>query len=222
MSEALERPILYSFRRCPYAMRARLAVSASGQEVELREIVLRDKAPQMLEISPKGTVPVLILRDGTVLEESLDIINWALSVNDAENWLDFSIIEIDEMAGLITQADGPFKANLDRYKYENRFDNVVSKEQRDLACEFLMKLNDKLQDHDYLFGDDFSKADGAILPFIRQYAHVDKEWFWQQDWPNLIRWLDAFLASDRFLFIMNKYPKWKEGDDITLFGKREL
>lgn len=199
-------------------MRARLAVNASGQEVELREIVLRDKAPQMLEISPKGTVPVLMLSDGNVLEESLDIIEWALSVNDGENWLKFSKVDIDEMTGLIAQADGPFKANLDRYKYENRFDNAVAKEQRDIACDFLMTLNAKLQGKDFLFGDTFSKADGAILPFIRQYAHVDKEWFWQQDWPNLIKWLDAFLVSDRFLSIMNKYAKWEEGDAITLFG----
>lgn len=218
MSVELERPILYSFRRCPYAMRARLAVNASGQEVELREIVLRDKAPQMLEISPKGTVPVLMLSDGNVLEESLDIIEWALSVNDGENWLKFSKVDIDEMTGLIAQADGPFKANLDRYKYENRFDNAVAKEQRDIACDFLMTLNTKLQGQEFLFGDTFSKADGAILPFIRQYAHVDKEWFWQQDWPNLIKWLDAFLVSDRFLSIMNKYAKWEEGDAITLFG----
>lgn len=199
-------------------MRARLAVNASGQEVELREIVLRDKAPQMLEISPKGTVPVLMLSDGNVLEESLDIIEWALSVNDGENWLKFSKVDIDEMTGLIAQADGPFKANLDRYKYENRFDNAVAKEQRDIACDFLMTLNTKLQGQEFLFGDTFSKADGAILPFIRQYAHVDKEWFWQQDWPNLIKWLDAFLVSDRFLSIMNKYAKWEEGDAITLFG----
>lgn len=222
MNEILERPVLYSFRRCPYAMRARLAVRASGQEVELREVVLRDKAPQMLEISPKGTVPVLMLSDGSVLEESLDIINWALSKNDGVNWLNYSDTDIAKMSVLIEEADGSFKANLDRYKYENRFDNVVAQEHRDMACEFLLKLNSKLQGQNYLFGNTFSKADGAILPFIRQYAHVDKEWFWQQDWPNLIEWLDAFLESERFLSIMHKYPKWLEGDAITLFGAQDI
>lgn len=199
-------------------MRARLAVQTSGAVVELREIVLREKAPQMLNVSPKGTVPVLMLQDGSILEESLDIINWALSINDSEGWLNFSEVELTEMAALIAEADGPFKAFLDRYKYENRFDGVVAKEQRDLATEFLFKLNAKLEAQSYLFGDSFSKADGAILPFIRQFSHVDKEWFWQQKWPHLIGWLDAFLASDRFLSIMNKYPKWEEGDEATFFG----
>lgn len=200
-------------------MRARLAVQTSGEIVELREIVLREKAPQMLNVSPKGTVPVLTLSDGRILEESLDIINWALSTNDSEGWLNFSESELEEMAALIAEADGPFKDSLDRYKYENRFDGVVSKEQRDLATGFLFKLNAKLEGQSYLFGDKFSKADGAILPFIRQFSHVDKNWFWQQEWPYLIKWLDAFLVSDRFLSIMIKYPKWEEGDEATFFGK---
>lgn len=215
---SLNLPILYSFRRCPYAMRARLAIQASGQLVELREIVLREKAPQMLNVSPKGTVPVLALQDGSVIEESIDIINWALSVNDGENWLNFSDDDLKKMSSLIEEADGPFKACLDRYKYENRFDDVVAKEQRDLATDFLFKLNLELEGQDFLFGNSFSKADGAILPFIRQYAHVDKEWFWQQEWPHLIKWLDAFLESNRFASIMDKYPKWEEGDEATYFG----
>lgn len=211
-------PILYSFRRCPYAMRARLALQAGGQMVELREIVLREKAPQMLNVSPKGTVPVLVLQDGSILEESIDIIDWALAQNDGENWLNLSDVQLVEMSELIAKADGPFKANLDRYKYENRFDNVVAKEQRDQATEFLFRLNGMLEDQQYLFGDAFSKADGAILPFVRQFAHVDKEWFWQQDWSYLIKWLDAFLESKRFASIMDKYPKWEEGDDVMFFG----
>lgn len=213
----MELPILYSFRRCPYAMRARLALSASGQSVELREIVLRDKAPEMLEASPKGTVPVLVLTDGTVIEESIDIINWALSIDDLEGWLGFSETEMEVMRALIVEADGPFKDALDRYKYENRFDGVVAKEQRDIAVPFLQILDGLIGNQDFLFGNQISLADGAILPFVRQFAHVDKDWFWSQDWSNLIRWLDAFLESDRFSAIMEKYPKWQAGDEPVLF-----
>lgn len=213
----MELPILYSFRRCPYAMRARLALSASGQSVELREIVLRDKAPEMLEASPKGTVPVLVLTDGTVIEESIDIINWALSIDDLEGWLGFSETEMEVMRALIVEADGPFKDALDRYKYENRFDGVVAKEQRDIAVPFLQILDGLIGNQDFLFGNQFSLADGAILPFVRQFAHVDKDWFWSQDWSNLIRWLDAFLESERFSAIMEKYPKWQAGDEPVLF-----
>lgn len=212
-----DMPILYSFRRCPYAMRARLAVGSSGQQVELREIVLKDKAKEFLEASPKGTVPVLVDVDDFVIEESLDVIQWALNKNDPEDFLDYSDAELEVMRVLIEEADGPFKHALDRYKYENRYDGVVAEKQRDAAKPFLMVLNDLLEGQDYLFGDRFSWADCAILPFVRQYAHVDKDWFWAQDWPDLIGWLDRFLVSERFLGIMNKYPKWNAGDEVTLF-----
>jgi glutathione S-transferase len=212
-----ELPILYSFRRCPYAMRARLAIAASGQQVELREVVLRDKPEEMLAASPKATVPVLILADGTVLEESLDVIDWALGQNDRENWLELSGEQLDEIRGLIRTLDGPFKASLDRYKYENRFDGVSARAERDKGSDFIRELDQMLKGKRYLYGEVFSLADGAILPFIRQFAHVDKEWFWAQDWSNVLRWLGAFLASDRFISIMKKYPKWNAGDNQTTF-----
>ncbi len=212
-----ELPIIYSFRRCPYAMRARLAIAASGQQVELREVVLRDKPEEMLIASPKATVPVLILPDGSVHEESLDVIDWALGQNDRENWLGFSADQLDEMRGLIRTLDGPFKASLDRYKYENRFDGVSARAERDKGSEFVRELDQMLTGKTYLYGETFSLADGAILPFIRQFAHVDKEWFWAQDWPNVLRWLEAFLVSDRFASIMKKYPKWQAGDASTVF-----
>lgn len=212
-----ELPILYSFRRCPYAMRARLAIAASGQQVELREVVLRDKPEEMLAASPKATVPVLILPNGSVLEESLDVIDWALGQKDREQWLGFSSDQLDEMRGLIRTLDGPFKASLDRYKYENRFDSVSARAERDKGSEFVRELDQMLTGKTYLYGETFSLADGAILPFIRQFAHVDKEWFWAQDWPNVLRWLEAFLASDRFTSIMKKYPKWQAGDASTVF-----
>lgn len=210
-------PILYSFRRCPYAMRARLAIAASGQKVELREVVLRDKPQEMLTASPKATVPVLILQDGKVHEESLDVIDWALSRDDREGWLVYAPEQLTGMRGLIETLDGPFKSSLDRYKYENRFDGVSARAERDKAMEFIKTLNEMLEGNTCLYGDNFSFADGAILPFVRQFAHVDREWFWGQEWPNVIRWLDAFLNSDRFASIMKKYPKWESGDALVVF-----
>ncbi|MEM9279631.1 MAG: glutathione S-transferase [Pseudomonadota bacterium] len=213
-----ESPILYSFRRCPYAMRARLALVSSGISVELREVVLRDKPAEMLEASPKGTVPVLVLGDGRVLEESIDIIDWALSSNDPEGLIDFGEGEIVEIRELIGQGDGPFKAALDRYKYPNRYEGVEQEEQREIGSAFIRTLNERLNGKAYLFGDRFSLADAAILPFVRQFAHVDQDWFWSQDWPNVIRWLEAFLESNRFQEIMAKYPQWKSGEERVLFG----
>ncbi len=201
-------------------MRARLAIASSGQEMELREVVLRDKPEQMIEASPKATVPVVILPDGKVLEESLDVMKWALSKNDPEglrNFPDETLIEIDK---LIEELDGPFKSALDRYKYENRYDGVVAKEQRDLAIPFLKRLDERLSKNTHLFGDRFTFADAAVAPFVRQFAHVDRDWFWQQDWPNLIGWLENFIESYRFKSIMTKYPQWKAGDPETLFPEK--
>ena len=213
MTEIADLPILYSFRRCPYAMRARLALQSSGQKVVLREIVLRDKAPEMLIASPKGTVPVLVDND-IVIEQSLDVMHWALKTSDPENWLSMP----SEGSALIEQADGPFKTSLDHYKYASRYDDVDGEVAREAACEFLQKLNAKLDGQEYLFGDAPCLADMAILPFVRQFAHVDREWFWSQDWSHLISWLDRFLASERFASIMTKYPKWVSGDPVTEFN----
>ena len=213
-------PILYSFRRCPYAMRARLAVLASGERVELREIVLRDKPAEFLQASAKATVPVLVQNDGAVLEESLDVIDWALFKNDREGWLDFTSDEIEQMRLLIAECDGPFKAVLDAYKYASRNDGINANDERQKAERFLFDLDARLKGNAYLFGARFSLADAAILPFVRQFAHVDRDWFYAQDWPNLTIWLDAFLASDRFASIMQKYPKWQAGDAVTLFGSQ--
>jgi len=198
-------------------MRARLAVHASGQKVALREILLRDKAPEFLAASPKGTVPVLV-DQGRVVEQSLDVMHWALARADPENWRAMPA----EGSALVERADGPFKTSLDRYKYASRFDaeegDVARDEARDTAGEFLRDLNAQLSDNIWLFGDHARLADMAILPFVRQFAHVDRSWFWAQDWPDLIGWLDRFLASDRFAAIMTKYPKWQAGDPPTQFG----
>ena len=199
-------------------MRARLAIAASGLEIELREVVLRDKPSEMLKASPKGTVPVLVLSDSKVLEESLDVMDWALGRQDPQGWLDYPSEEIHAMRALISLFDGPFKSALDRYKYETRFDEVVAQDQRDLAVPFLTDLDERLAEQPFLFGQRFSLADAAILPFVRQYAHVDKAWFWAQEWANLIDWLDRFLLSERFEAIMEKYPKWESGDKGIGFG----
>lgn len=205
------RPILYSFRRCPYAMRARLALVSSGIDTELREILLRDKAPEFLEASPKGTVPVIVTTDQTI-EESLDIMEWALSQNDPEGWLDFP----KEGRALIAECDGPFKTALDRYKYHTRH-GAKPHEEREKAATFLRKLDAQLDGRRYLYGPKPTLPDMAILTFIRQFANTDRPWFDAQDWGHVKRWLNAFTDSARFAAIMTKYPKWHAGDPATAF-----
>jgi len=205
----LTQPLLYSFRRCPYAMRARLALLASRQQVELREVVLRDKPDEFLAVSPSGTVPCLMAGD-TVLDESLDIMIWALSQNDPQGWLDMS------KAGhaLIARADGPFKHALDRTKYAARYPEEDAAEHRAYASAFLADLDAQLGDWLY---ERPTLADYAILPFVRQFAFIDKTWFDAQPWPNLQRWLETFLASPEFNAIMDKYPQWRAGDPAIRF-----
>lgn len=203
-------PILYSFRRCPYAMRARLAIVAAGVQVELREVVLRDKPAAFLAASASGTVPCLVTDTGAI-DESLDIMKWALSGNDPEQWLVMPASGWD----LIQQADGPFKDALDRTKYASRHPELDPEKQRALACAFLAKLDQTITTN--LF-DHPSIADFAILPFVRQFAFIDKPWFDAQPWPNLQAWLERFLESDHFASIMQKYPQWVEGDEPTLFS----
>jgi len=217
MSNTPKTPILYSFRRCPYAMRARMALICSQEIVEIREIVLRDKPKSMLEHSPKGTVPVLILNDGNLLEESLDIMLWALTKNDPEKWLPNSTALNSEMLNLIKQCDGEFKRHLDHYKYADRYPEHSANDYRQLGEGFLKKLNQQLSTQTYLYGQEISLADIAIFPFIRQFAHVDKAWFDQSEYEHLKVWLAHHLASEYFLSIMQKYPKWKDGDPPTLF-----
>ncbi|SFR36006.1 glutathione S-transferase [Litoreibacter janthinus] len=202
--------VLYSFRRCPYAMRARLAIFTAGLQIEHREILLRDKAPEFLQASPKGTVPVVVY-DGTVIEESLDVMLWALQQNDPENWLCGSDASLD----LIAQNDGPFKQALDRYKYASRHDGNPEK-WRVIGAETLVEYDTALGQSPYLLGSKPRLADMAIFPFVRQFANTDRTWFDTQSWPHLHRWLNEHLASDRFASIMKKYPKWQAGDPPTL------
>ncbi len=211
-------PVLYSFRRCPYAMRARLAIASSGYQCELREIVLRDKAPEFLEVSPKGTVPVLITSDGEVIEESFDIMLRVLKENDPEGWLSPGTGTLADMTALVSEFDGPFKSALDRYKYATRYEGVDPTEERGKGCKYLLKLETRLENSEYLFGQNCSLADMAILPFVRQFANVDRAWFDAQDWPDLISWLENFLDSPKFNHIFKKYKKWHIEGDITSFS----
>ena len=208
----MSRPILYSFRRCPYAMRARLAIHVAGIECELREILLRDKAPEFLETSPKGTVPVVVDGD-QVIEESLDVMLWALQQNDPESWLQMP----KDGHGLIIESDGPFKSALDRYKYGSRHPEADTDDERENGAIFLRRIDAMLKGQNHIYGDKPCLADMAIVTFVRQFAHVDQDWFYSQPWPDLIRWLNAFKASDRFAAIMGKHKKWAVGDDIVLF-----
>ncbi|MEM1037021.1 MAG: glutathione S-transferase [Pseudomonadota bacterium] len=202
-------PILYSFRRCPYAMRARLALNVAGIRYRLREVVLREKPEAMLAISPKGTVPVLHLPDGTVLEESREVMAWALAQNDPASWLDVDPVEAETF---IDDCDGPFKHALDRYKYPNRYGLNDGFEHRALGQVFLERINDRLETDAYLFGAEMRYADAAIFPFIRQFANADREWFDVQPYSRLQRWLEGHLESERFARIMVKHPQWHAGD----------
>ncbi|SFR53495.1 Glutathione S-transferase [Yoonia tamlensis] len=206
------RPILWSFRRCPYAMRARLAIQSSQQQVTLREIVLRDKPAPFLAASAKGTVPVLQLPD-RVIDESRDIMIWALTQNDPEGWLDMPAEGMD----LITTCEGPFKTALDHTKYAVRYPDLDEAEQREKAMVFLRVLNERLEKTPYLMGDHIRLADMAILPFVRQFANTDRDWFDAQGLAPITAWLDAFLSSDRFASIMTKYVPWQDGQDQVLF-----
>jgi len=210
-------PILYSFRRCPYAMRARMALYVSDQVCQLREILLRDKPAHMIEQSSKGTVPVLVLGEGTVLDESLDIMLWALNREDPHSWLSPNGGTLDQMNDLIAENDGPFKQHLDRYKYPTRYENVDPIEQRSGGLRFLDVLNARLESQDYLFGPAQSLADIAIFPFIRQFANTDRVWFDGLDLKPLQAWLSFHLEMDLFQRIMVKWPVWSEGQDVVVF-----
>ncbi|MFL2929997.1 MAG: glutathione S-transferase [Candidatus Micropelagos sp.] len=211
-------PVIYSFRRCPYAMRARLALLASEQICEHREILLRDKPATMLALSPKGTVPVLWLPDGRVLDESLDVMYWTLHNNDPLGWLEYTSSEILLATKLIEENDGPFKYHLDRYKYADRYEKENLALHRDSCLETLEKLNALLSGNDWLFGAEARMIDYAILPFIRQCRIANSDWFdAQNQLEDLHRWLQNFLTSDIFNIVMHKYDVWNDEDDPVVF-----
>ena len=204
-------PVLYSFRRCPYAMRARLALRASGVVYEHREILLKNKPTHMLALSPQGTVPVLWLRgqvNSPVLAQSLDIMLWALRQHDPQAWLPTTEAGWTHTLARIACNDGPFKQHLDRYKYPQRSGLSDGLVDRDQAAELLLALDADLQANPYLSGPQWGLQDAALAPFVRQFAHVDAAWFAAQPWTALARWLARFEASDDFAAVMQKIPLW--------------
>ena len=212
-SNARQIPLLYSFRRCPYAMRARMALAQAGIAVELREVLLKDKPEQMLELSPKGTVPVLLATGGEVVEESINVMHWALKQNDPEGWLDSA-----ESDALIQENDGEFKSALDRYKYHTRHPEHPREHYRAQGEVFLQKLETRLEKNAgaALAGPTTSLADIAIFPFIRQFAGADADWFSTSPYPHLRAWLDKWVNSELFLRVMKKRQPWLESDEPVI------
>ena len=210
-------PILYSFRRCPYAMRARLALWQSRVRVELREVVLRDKPAELLAISPKGTVPVLQFSDGTVIEQSLDIMLWALAQSDPANWHppELATVQLE----LITRHDIEFKPLLDAYKYPERHLALTQVQHRENAMYWLKEhLEKRLQSNTHLFNKALRLSDLAIAPFIRQFAAVDRAWF-ESHAPHALQiWLAQFTESDLLATVMEKYPPWQADNEPIYYG----
>ncbi|KLI63510.1 glutathione S-transferase [Aurantiacibacter marinus] len=197
--------VLYSFRRCPYAMRARMALVVSKTRVELREVKLSAKPDAMREVSPKATVPVLVHGDGAILEESIDIMRWALGHTDPEGWL------ARDDAALIAENDGPFKHALDRYKYPDRHDSDAL-EHRAEGVKFLRKLEARLEKNPQLCGETRGLADAAIMPFVRQFAATDRDWWAKVDLPRVKAWLAGHMESPLFKTVMQREKPWKPGD----------
>lgn len=202
----MQSAILYSYRRCPYAMRARMALRYSNIEVEIREISLKEKPASMIAVSPKSTVPVLVLASGQVIEQSLDIMNWALEKSDVDHWNIQSALQEE----LILANDDSFKKALDKYKYAIRFPEHPAEVYRAQGEEFLKRLESLLEQNTYLLRSSISKADIAIFPFVRQFSMVDEAWFETAHYPALKIWLGALLNSQLFNDVMHKYPLWIE------------
>ncbi len=217
MHEKTSLPVLYSFRRCPYAMRARMAIASAGLSVELREVVLRNKPPEMIETSPKATVPIIDDADAGVLDESLDIMHWALAKSDPEQWLPQDDDSREASDALIQTCDDEFKSWLDKYKYADRHPEHSAEYYRMEGERFLAQLESRLCDRPWLIDEVPRLADIAIFPFVRQFAHVDRSWFEGSKYTNLRHWYQRLHESPTFLSVMQKYPPWKNGDAVTLF-----
>lgn len=198
------KPLLFSFRRCPFAIRARLAIEVSGVDVDTHEVSLRAKPKEMLECSPKGTVPVLKFADGYVLEQSLDIMQWALSIHDPEHWLDHDSAVTAEMMALIQHNDESFKPKLDLYKYAVRYPQHPESYYREQAEPFLVELESRLSKDGYLLAGRYTLADMAIFPFVRQFSNVNSDWFYASRYQHLIQWLNRLTGAALFQSVMQK------------------
>ena len=219
MLNEFDLPILYSLRRCPYAMRGRMGIALSQQKVLLREIVTKDKPSELLASSAKGTVPVLVLPDGQIIEQSLDVMNWALQQNDPQDLLRSSNPTLSQQVHqLIKVNDNEFIGHLEKYRASVRYRNI-DKEQRRQDCEgFISKLEALLTDQAYFFGETPSLADFAVMPFVSQFVRVEKKWFVQSEYQNVGRWLRTHLDSKLYTQVMKQYPLWNETKQDCLFG----
>ena len=220
-------PVLYSFRRCPYAMRARLAILASGLQCELREVALQCKPAQLLDASPKATVPILVLPGGKVIEQSLEIMHWALMQHDPHSWLRPQTETLEAVLELISVNDDDFKQHLDRYKYPNRYrvehtgtEQAFAQDHRASASEWLSVLESRLGRFPCLFGASACLADVSIGPFVRQFARTDAAWFGLQPWPRLKLWLARWQSADGFERMMKKYPPWQSGQPSVMLHQK--
>ena len=218
LNKSMTEHILYTFRRCPYAIRARMALAYAEIKFELRELLLRDKPADMLKKSPKGTVPVLILKEGRVIDESLDVMLWALEQHDPENWLNDKRYSL----ALIEEYDKNFKPLLDRYKYADRHPDMSPEQHRELTLPYIESLNKHLSKTKYLVSDQISLADVALFPFVRQYAFVDKNWFDQLSFQNLQKWLKHFLDSKLFQQVMLKYKLFNDGFSYNFQNSEQI
>ena len=208
----MKTPVLYSFRRCPYCMRAHMALKNSNIKVELREVDLSDMPQEATDISAKATVPILILPDGTFLDESWDIVKWALEQNDPDNWLGDSNKYLLDAEMLVETNDFSFKEHLDHYKYADRYQQFSQEHYRKACEEFIEELEDMLTDNEYLLASQLSLADIAVFPFIRQFSLVDKDWFDQSRYIYVQRWLNNLTTSQLFQNVFQKHELWKAGD----------
>ncbi|MCG9730150.1 glutathione S-transferase [Shewanella sp. Isolate13] len=218
MSAVSSPPVLYSLRNCPYAIRARMAVYISGQSVLLRELRLDNKPAVLLEASPKGTVPVLVLPCGEVIEQSLEIMLWAFRANDPDNYLlDDKQDRQQEMFSLIALFDKEFKTCLENYRSAKRYHDPDLLTLRHSCERYLQLLELRLLKHQYLVSDTSCLADLAILPFIRQFSRVERQWYRQSPYPKVRDWLSGYLQSRMFSKVMAKFPVWSECNEHVTF-----
>jgi len=223
MTSNLTLPVLYSLRNCPYAMRARVAIYYAKQKVALRDLVLSNKPDEMLAASPKGTVPVLVIGNEfekpQVIDESLEVMLWALNESDPDNLLHGETPHLlPEMLSLISQFDNEFKTCFDKYQCAKRYHEDTLENDRKACEKYIMDLEQRLQVNDFLMSDKNSLADIALLPFIRKFSKVERQWYLQSPYPKLRAWLNQYLQSRMFSKVMTQYPLWVDKGELTIFG----
>lgn len=209
------RPILYSFRRCPYAIRARFALAYSGVECELREVDLKNKPQELFDLSPKATVPVLLLPNGEIIKESMDIIHYALAYNDPEKWCYPNTTLTN---AIICKNDTIFVPTLHKYKYYQRYpeeSKATYLQQTELV--FISEIEEILQHSSYIAGQQISLVDIAIFPFIRQWALADREWFDHSPYSHIRKWLEGIMSTALYDKVMEKHTPWQPKDDVIIF-----